>query len=100
MKEVILSADGDRVVYLVPDVVADNLKKHCLDFCTKWIQTDPRAKKYRKRGFICYNQNDFIDYLNLYVFPAEKSQMVCNLGWIESDDDLPDKYKDTPCFNF
>jgi hypothetical protein len=48
MKEVILSADGDRVVYLVPDVVADNLKKYCLNFCTKWIRTDPHAKKYRK----------------------------------------------------
>ncbi len=28
MKEVILSCDGDSMVYLVPDEVADNLRKH------------------------------------------------------------------------
>ena len=31
MKEIILSADGDSVVYLVPDVVADNLEKYCIE---------------------------------------------------------------------
>lgn len=32
MKEVILSADGDSIVYLVPDEVADNLIEYCMEF--------------------------------------------------------------------
>ena len=32
MKEVILSADGDSIVYLVPDKVADNLIEYCMEF--------------------------------------------------------------------
>ena len=31
MKHVIISADGERKVYSVPDVVADNLAKYCMD---------------------------------------------------------------------
>ena len=31
MREVILSADGDSTVYLVPDAVAEHLKKYCLN---------------------------------------------------------------------
>ena len=33
MKPVILSADGDSVVYTVPDAVADNLEAYCMEFC-------------------------------------------------------------------
>ena len=32
MKEIILSADGDSIVYLVPDAVADNLENIALNF--------------------------------------------------------------------
>ena len=32
MKEVIISADGDSFVYLVPDTVANDLSKYCMDF--------------------------------------------------------------------
>ena len=35
MKKVILSADGDSVIYSVPDEVADNLDKFCIEFCDK-----------------------------------------------------------------
>ncbi len=38
MKEVILSADGDSIVYLVPDAVADNLEDYCLEFCSNWLR--------------------------------------------------------------
>lgn len=31
MKEVIISADGDSIVYLVPDAVANDLRKSWLD---------------------------------------------------------------------
>ena len=30
MKEVIISCDGDSMLYLVPDEVADNLRKYCI----------------------------------------------------------------------
>ena len=48
MKNVVISADGDRKVYSVPDVVADNLREYCIEFCDKWLQSSPQAKKYRK----------------------------------------------------
>ena len=35
MKEVILSADGDSIVYSVPDEVANDLRKYCIEFCDK-----------------------------------------------------------------
>ena len=56
MREVILGHDGDSIVYSVPDEVANNLRKYCMDFCGKWIWNDPNAKKYRivdEDGEIC-----------------------------------------------
>ena len=64
MKHVILSADGDRVLYLVSDLVADNLEKYCLEFSNHWLHHSPHAEKYRIRGVVCYSEGDFIDYLN------------------------------------
>lgn len=100
MKEVIISADGDSIVYLVPDVVADNLRKYCVSFCDKWMRTSPNAKKYRIKGGYCYNEAEFIDYLNEYIFPKQKSVFVKNLGWTDLGRNLPAEYKDCPYFNF
>ena len=100
MKNVVISADGDRKVYSVPDIVADNLSKYCIEFCTKWIRNSPHTKKYRIRGGVCYNEDDFIEYLNTYVFPNEKSVLVKNLGWIDFRTKLPAPYCDYPEFNF
>ena len=47
MKEVIISADGNSIVYLVPDAVASDLRKYCIYFCDKWTKTSPDAKKYK-----------------------------------------------------
>ena len=44
MKNIILSADGDCVVYSVPDVVADNLREYCIEFCDEWLWKSPNAK--------------------------------------------------------
>lgn len=33
MKNVLLSADSEISVFAVPDEVADNLEKYCLEFC-------------------------------------------------------------------
>ena len=95
MKEVILSADSDYMVYLVPDDVANNLGDYCIYFCDKWMKTSPNVKKYKIKGGYCYNEADFIDYLNTYVFPNQKSVLVKNLGQCISND-----YKNHPKFNF
>lgn len=100
MKDVILSADGDRVVYSVPDVVADNLYQYCLDFCDKWLRTSPHAKKYRCGGCIFYTEKDFIEYLNKWIFPNQPSKLVKNLGWFDYRFPLPEPYNDYPQFNF
>lgn len=105
MKEVILSADGDSVVYSVPDEVADNLRKHCLYFCNKWIWTSPNATKYRHKDeacgeYVAYGEADFIEYLNLWVFPDQPSIFVKNLGWTDLGKSLPIEYQNIPRFNF
>ena len=100
MKKIILSADSDCVVYLVPDIVADNLSEYCIEFCDKWIWSSPDAKQFRKGSGVCYNETDFIDYLNRYIFPEEKSKLVENLGWTNLGKNIPPKYKDIPYFNF
>lgn len=100
MKNVILSADGDRIVYSVPDQVADDLNNYCIQFCDSWLHTSPNAKKYRVKGMICYNESDFIEYLNKWIFPDTPSKFVKNLGWIDSMDLLPKEYKNCPFFNF
>lgn len=100
MKNVVISADGDRKIYSVPDVVANNLSGYCIEFCNEWIRNSPQAKKYRIGDVVCYNEDDFIEYLNTYVFPDEKSVLVKNLGWIDFDSKLPAPYCDYPEFNF
>ena len=100
MKEVIISADGDSIVYLVPNEVAADLRKYCIDFCDKWIKSSPHAEKHRVKGGYCYNEADFIEYLNNYVFPEERSVFVKNLGWTDLGNDLPVEYKNHPYFNF
>ena len=100
MKEVIISADGDSVVYLVPDAVADDLREYCISFCDKWMRTGSNAKKYKIKGVYCFNEADFIDYLNKYVFPEQRSVFVKNLGWTDLGRNLPAEYKNHPYFNF
>ena len=100
MKPVVLSADGERKVYSVPDVVADNLRQYCIYFADNWLWNSPEARKYRTPMGVCFNENDFIDYLNLYAFPEEKSVLVKNLGWIDFGSRLPEPYCNYPQFNF
>ena len=105
MKEVILSADSDSMIYLVPDEVANHLDEYCLEFCEKWLLTSPQAVKYRQRDedgeiCLCYSESTFIDYLNEHVFPEQKSVFVKNIGWTNLGENLPAKYQGIPCFNF
>ena len=100
MKQVVLSADGDRMVYMVPDEVAENLEFYCLDFCERWIWTSPDAACYRSGGICRYDEADFIAYLNQWVFPEQPSRLIENLGWIDFDQELPEAYRKCPQFNF
>ncbi|MBQ6660023.1 MAG: hypothetical protein IJM57_01170 [Lachnospiraceae bacterium] len=95
MKNVILSADSENILYSVPDEVAENLDKYCLEFCNTWLRESPDAEKYRIGGGVCYTEADFVDYLNTYIFPDKKSEMVRTLGW-----SIPEEYRKLPFFNF
>ena len=99
MKNVVLSADGDRIVYSMPDEAADNLEKYCIEF-DEWLHTSPHASEYRRGDVVFYNEADFIKYLNKWVFPNCHSKFVENLGWIDFEHKLPEKYRDCPKFNF
>lgn len=46
MKNVVLSADGDRMVYSVPDAVADQLEDYCMEFCCHWPPADPLCREF------------------------------------------------------
>lgn len=100
MKEVILSADGDSVLYLVPDVVAENLEEFCLKFCSDWLWNSPAAERYRVGNAVCYTEADFIEYLNTYVFPDLVSKKIKNLGWTDLGANLPEEYRNLPHYNF
>ena len=94
MQKVLLSADHEIGVYLVPDEVAENLSEYCIYFCDEWLKNSPDADKYRSKGCF-YIESDFIDYLNEYVFPEEKSVFIKKLGY-----NIPPEYKYDPYFNF
>lgn len=44
LKNIVISADGHRKVYAVPNIVAEQLEKYCTEFVI-WLETSPHAKK-------------------------------------------------------
>jgi hypothetical protein len=100
MENVLLSADSVLSVYSVPDAVATNLKEYCTEFCNKWIWESPHAEEYRKLIGVCYNEKDFIKYLNKWVFPDNPSELVETLEAVWDAEGVPDKYKQCEWFNF
>ena len=99
MKQIILSADGECGLYLVPDDVVENLPKYLKAF-HKWMKLAPEASKYRRNGGLCYTEIDFIDYLNNQVFPEKQSVFVKNLGYINPWEEVPEEYKGCIYYNF
>ena len=97
MKEVILSHDSELLVYLVPDEVARELERYCWDFAANWVWHGPENAKFLKPigngqlGAI-FGAPDFIDYLNRWVFPAQSSKLVKELGCYE----VPAEYQEHP----
>lgn len=100
MKHIIISADGDSMVYLVPDEAADHLERYCLRFCDTWLHTSPDVEPYRTGSIVSYDEKDFIKYLNTWVFPKQLSVFIENIGQVKSDADIPEKYKECPVFHF
>ncbi len=103
MKNVLLSADGEISVYSVPDEIADNFRKYCMDFCTDWLCNSPDAKEYREivdgEVCLCYDAEDFIYYLNRYICDgkAAKTEVLNGVYDIRK---VPKQYKDLPYFCF
>ena len=100
MKYIIISADGDSMVYFVPDEAADHLEKYCLSFCDTWLHTNPDAEPYRMGSVVSYDEKDFIKYMNTWAFPERPSVFIENIGQVESDADIPEKYRECPVFHF
>ena len=100
MKYIIISADGDSMVYFVPDEAADHLEKYCLSFCDTWLHTNPDAEPYRMGSIVSCDEKDFIKYLNTWIFPEQPFIFIKNIGQVESDADIPEKYRECPVFHF
>ena len=90
-KYVLLSADAEPTVYLVPDVVADNLTSYCKEF-RRWIE---------RKQISMWNEEDFIDYINRRFpqFPCEYVETFGDEFW-ENDWEIPEKYKGCSWYNF
>lgn len=99
MKQIILSADGECGLYLVPDEVVENLPKYIGDF-RDWMINGAEASKFRQNGCLCFTEEDFIEYLNHQVFPATPSVFVKNLGFINPWEAVPEEYKRCIHYNF
>lgn len=102
MKYVLLSTDGPVSLYEVPDKIAKDLTKHCVEFLN-WVHYGPEAKRFKK-GYI--PEKEFIDYLNSVVNPnyIYRSRFIKTLATTEEDKlrilEEAEPYKDYPHFNF
>lgn len=102
MKEVILSADGDLSLYLVPAEVADDLANVCNTFASEYVWHGNKSGKFlrlcKEQYVAFYNEEDFIEYLNTELYPQKKSKKLKFLSHF--DDDVPEEYKHLPRYNF
>ncbi|MBE5867679.1 MAG: hypothetical protein E7293_01765 [Lachnospiraceae bacterium] len=102
MKEVILSADGDLSLYLVPADVADNLAMVANEFAFNYVWHGKKSGKFLK---LCgeqygavFDEEDFIEYLNTVLYPEKPSRKIKTL--CSFDDKVPEKYARVPYYNF
>lgn len=101
MKKVLLGSTYNCDVYLVPDQVAKNLEKYCMEYC-EWLNgTSPEAEKLRKKRRPCPDEEEFVEiYLNRQKFPNEKSVFVESLGSRDyRSPNIAFDYKDNPEYN-
>lgn len=92
MKHAVLSADGGRAVYLVPDKAADNPLGFCLDFVTTGCNS---ARGRRNTAPAAVTAAAGRPSSN-----ASPPRFAGSLGRVDSGVPLPGKYRDCPEFNF
>lgn len=97
MKLVILSADGDQYLYSVPDPVAENLSRFCMEFL-RWMQHNP-VGYWDGRGYV-FTEADFINWLNENHFPELQSELLEDLGDWDLKEKILAEHPDVPHFNF
>ena len=95
MKNVILGADNELKVYLIPEFIAESFSRYFTDFSKNWktLQMHPQD------GF-GFDETDFIEYLNDKICGDEKCVFVETLGWEYNPKKWPSKYKKCPHFYF
>lgn len=103
MAEVILSHDSEAMLYSVPAEVAANLSEYCWDFAANWIWNGPENQKFLRQTRsgqygAMFGAQDFIDYLNRWVFPEYESRLIKRLGCY--DYEIPEEYLHYPRYNF
>ncbi len=93
----IVSADNELKVYLVPDFVADSFNRLCADYSRNWEKNQPHRHDEGKGGF---DEKSFIDYLNENVCGDEKCVLIETLGWDYNRKKWPEKYRKCLHYNF
>ncbi len=97
LKNVILSADNELKVYLVPDFVADSFTR----LCTAFGRNRKTCQTHRQGEPGCgFDEKSFIDYLNENVCGDEKCVLIETLGWDYNRKKWPEKYRKCPHYNF
>ena len=103
MKEVVLSADGDLSLYLVPADVADNLATVANEFASNYVWHGEKSGKFLK---LCgeqygavFDETDFIEYLNTVLYP-DKPSIKLKTFQAADDEDVPEEYRKYPYYNF
>ena len=86
-------------VYSVPDKIANNLEDACWYFSSIWIFDSPQSERFIRNGVACYNDKDFIDYLNSWEMPEFNSVLIKTLEAIEVLG-IAEIYKDCPRHSF
>ncbi len=94
----ILSADNELKVYLVPDFVEESFDR----LCTAFHRNPPKKllKEIRGTTVYCFDETDFIRYLNESVCGDEKCVYVETLGWDYDRKKWPEKYRKCRHYNF
>ena len=98
MKSVLLSADGDVLVYAMEDAIADHLDAWALEF-RDWLRYGPERDRYIRDDVACYGVSDFIHYLNDWMFPEFPAVFVENLGPLGKAP-VPEQYRNCARFCF
>ena len=100
MKYVLLSADGEISVFSVPDKVANNLQKYCLEFCCNWLYQSPEAAKFRVQMGdtvgVCYDEKDFIEvYGEIISYNGSLQMNIKQIRKVSEEEYQPADYMPT-----